>query len=170
MQKIHNFKISIADYSKNGKDNDFPKISRCPHCHDNMIKNGFYTRYVISFSKTHIIYIQRYRCKHCGLSLSLLPSFLLPYFQRSLRDIFTCIQKYLKKRKFIFDRRTVFLYLQRFRANIPAIISFFRDTIDPYISFHKRKAIKLIEMIKSCPAHTFSRRFHNHFNIGFMAL
>lgn len=170
MQKMHDFNISIYEYSQKGKNNIFPEINECPHCHDIMIKNGFYIRYVITSSKTYIIHIRRYRCKHCGCTLSILPSFLLPHFQRSLDDIFACIQTYLFKRKFILYKRGVFFYLQRFKSNIPAIVSFFRDTIYTCLSFNKKKAIKLIEMIKDSPVPTFSRRFHNHFNTGFMAL
>jgi|SRR5690554_4667820 len=170
MQIIHDFNISIKEYSENHKFNDYPILTECPDCHDRLIKNGFYRRYVITSDGTYIIYIRRYRCKHCGKTISILPSFILPRFQRSLADIFNSIKEYVFNRKFLLYRRAVFLYLQRFRANIPGIISFFRDTIDKFISFEKRKTIKLIEMIKSRPAPTFSRRFHNHFNTCFMAL
>ena len=167
---IHDFMISIEKYSKNQKDNDYPFISECPHCHDHIIKNGFYRRYVVVFSKTYIIYIQRLRCKYCGKSISIIPSFLIPYFQRNLDSIFQCLREYILNRKSIFYRRAVFFYLQRFRSNIPGIISFFRDKINQYLSFGKRKTIKLIEMIKDSPVPTFSQRFYNHFNKSFMAL
>lgn len=170
MQIIHDFNISIQKYSKHQKLNDYPMLTECPHCHDRLIKNGFYRRYVITFHNTYIIYIRRYRCKHCGLTISILPSFLLPCFQRSLSSIFNSIKEYVFKRKFLLYRRAVFFYLQRFKSNVPGIISYFRDTVNKKISFGKRKTIKLIEMIKSSPTHTFSRRFHNHFNTGFMAL
>jgi len=170
MQIIHDFKTTIKSYSHNQKLNNYPILTECPHCHDHLIKNGFYRRYVITSSQTYIIYIRRYRCKHCAVSISILPSFLLPRFQRSLYCIFNSIKNYVFNQKFLLYRRAVFLYLQRFKSNIPGIISFFRDTINKKISFKKRKTIKLIELIQSCPAQTFSRRFHNHFNTCFMAL
>lgn len=170
MQIIHDFNISIQEYSKNQKLNNYPILTECPTCHDHLVKNGFYRRYVITYHGTYIIYIRRYRCKHCGVTVSILPSFLLPRFQRCLSSIFNSIKEYVFKRRFLLYRRAIFFYLQRFRSNIPGIISYFRDTINKKIPFGKRKTIKLIEMIKSCPAPTFARRFHNHFNIGFMAL
>lgn len=97
--------------------------------------------------------------KHCGLTISILPSFLLPHFQRSLRFIFNSIKEYLFNKKFLLYKRAVFLYFQRFKSNIPGIISFFRDTIGRKISFGKRKTIKLIEMIKDSPVSTFSSGF-----------
>jgi hypothetical protein len=170
MQIIHDFKTTIKKYSDNRKLNDYPILADCPHCHDRLVKNGFYRRYVITSNGTYIIYIRRYRCKHCGISISILPSFLLPHFQRSLNSIFESIKEYVFNKKFLLYRRAVFLYLQRFKTNIPGIIFFFRDSINIKIPFKKRKTIKLIEMIKDSPVPTFSRRFHNHFNTGFMAL
>lgn len=174
MQLIHDFGISPIQYYLNGKDNDFPIIKRCPDCNDIMIKNGFYSRYVITiFGKSYLLYIQRYRCIHCNKTVSILPSFLLPYFQRSLKSIFNCLEEYFIKGNYILNRRQVHFYCSRFRNNLPGIISFFRDTIISMFSFgekNNKKTIKLIEMIKSSPTHTFSRRYHNHFNNNFMAL
>ncbi len=171
MQIIYDFNISPAQYFMNGQDNEFPVIERCPYCNDLMIKNGFYQRFVITFSrKTYIIFIRRYRCKHCDHTVSILPSFLLPQFQRSLEFIFHCLDQYFLEKSYTLAYRQVHFYCQRFRQNIPGIISFFRDNINKKIPFGKRKAIKLIEMIKSLTAQTFSQRYHNHFNKDFMAL
>ncbi|MCK8824811.1 DUF6431 domain-containing protein [Fuchsiella alkaliacetigena] len=173
MQVIHDFNISIQDYVANGQDNDFPLISKCSLCGDLMIKNGFYQRFVITYFTTYIIFIRRYRCKHCGVSVSVLPSFLLPHFQRSLKCIFLCIKEYLFTRKLLLYPSALFFYLKRFIKNIPAMISFFRESIYSFLVFKGskyEKAIKLIKMIMSSPTHTFSQRFFTHFNISFMAL
>lgn len=174
MQIIHNFDISPAQYFLNGQDNEFLVIKRCPHCNDLMIKNGFYKRFVITLNrKTYTIFIRRYRCKHCNHTVSILPSFLLPRFQRSLEFIFHCLDQYFLEKSYTLGYRQVHFYCQRFRKNIPGLISFFRDILNLRLSFEekiKKKAIKLIEMIKSTPAHTFSQRYHNHFNRNFMAL
>lgn len=171
MQIIHDFGITPVQYFLNGQDNEFPVIKRCPYCNDIMIKHGFYERFVITLTgKTYIIFIRRYRCKHCDHTVSILPSFLLPQFQRSLSLIFRCLEQYFLEKRYALKRRQVHFYCHRFRQNIPGIISFFRDTINKKIPFGKRKAIKLIEMIKSSPAQTFAKRFNNHFNRDFMAL
>jgi len=174
MQIIHNFGISPEEYFFNGQDNDFPKIDRCPKCNDIMIKHGFYERFVVSISrKTYIIIIRRFKCKHCGQTVSILPSFLLPQFQRSLEFIFYCLDQYFLKRNYSLKHRQVHFYCSRFKKNIPGIISFFREKSNSFYVVGKKinkKAIKLIEMIKSCSAHTFSQRYHNHFNKDFMAL
>ena len=173
MQLIHNFGISPVQYYKNGRNNNFPSVNRCPFCNDLMVGNGFYTRYVITFNnKSYILFIRRYRCIHCNHTVSILPSFLLPYFQRSLKSVFSCLEQYFHHKKCTLTKHQVYFYIRRFKNNIPGLMAFFRK-FDPGLSFKdspNKKAIKLIEMIKSHQAHTFSRRYHNHFNKDFMAL
>lgn len=174
MQFKHDFEISPVKYFLNGKDNDFPEVDTCPHCKDKMIKNGFYKRYVITFfGKTYILYIRRYRCVHCNKTISILPSFLLPYYQRSLQLIFMSLYNYLIKRRYILNKRQVLLYYSRFRKNLPGIICYIREKTNLMFVLGeegKEKAIKIIKMIKSFPTPAFSQRYHNHFNKDFMAL
>lgn len=174
MQIIHDFKISPVQYYQNGQDNDFPVIEKCPRCQDRMIKNGFYERAIITISRqTYIIFIRRYRCKYCGHTVSILPSFLLPFFQRSLEFIFHCLEQYYIHRNYVFSHRQTHFYCSRFRDNIPGIVFFFRDKFNYLINFNKKinkKAIKLIEMIKNSPVPTFNRRYKDHFQSSFMAL
>lgn len=174
MQIIHNFKITIKEYFQRGKNNNFPQLSKCPHCGDHLIKHGFYTRYIITnFGNTYLIFIRRYKCKHCNHTISILPSFLLPHFQRSLSSIFQSIKAYLLDKTYTLYKRQVHFYCQRFINNIPALISFFRIFIASNLTFARsknKKATKLIKMISDSPVTTFSQRFFNHFNIGFMAL
>ncbi|MTI59563.1 MAG: transposase family protein [Firmicutes bacterium] len=63
MQRIYDLNISIEEYIANQKSNNYPIFTECPHCHDRLVKNGFYRRYVITTQGTYIIYIRRYRCK-----------------------------------------------------------------------------------------------------------
>ncbi len=173
MQKIYDFEISPIKYYKNGRDNDFPEIKRCSFCKDHMIKNGFYQRFIItSRGRSYRIFIRRYRCRHCNKSVSILPSFLLPYFQRCLKAIFLCLENYFFKGNYTLKHRQVHFYVNRLKVNIPGLISFFRDILNPRLDFKSiknKKAIKLIEMIKGSPTPTFARRYFHHFNKSFMA-
>lgn len=174
MQIIHDFKISIKIYSRRGKNNDFFHPKECPFCHDKLHKNGFYHRYVISIDgKTHRILIRRYRCQHCGRTVSILPSFLFPRFQRSLDYIVCCIKEYLLQKKLLLYKRAVYFYLNRFTCNIPGLIAFFRDKYNSLIPFDLsriKKATKLIKMIWSSDAQILSKEYQDHFNQSFMAL
>ena len=173
MQIIYNFEITIEEYVKKEKNNKFPQLKKCPHCGDHLIKHGFYTRFIITQFNTYVVFIRRYRCKHCNHTVSILPSFLLPHFQRSLNSIFQSIKAYLLGKIYNLYKRQVHFYCQRFINNIPGLISFFRIFNHSYLSFAKsknKKATKLIKMISDYPVPTFSQRFFNHFNLCFMAL
>ena len=174
MQLIHDFGITPVQYYLNGQENDFPLVDECPECHDKMIKNGFYERSVVTFDdEYYIIFIRRYRCKHCDTTVSILPSFLLPYFQRSLKLIFFGLEQYFLHKHYAFSHRQTHFYCTRFRNNMSGIISFFRDKLKTtlkFVNIANKKAIKLIEMIKNSPVPTFNRRYKNHFQSSFMAL
>lgn len=96
MARIHDFKISVIEYYKRGRNNLFPDPCGCPDpgCpfSERLSRNGFYYRNVIWFTGIYRIVIQRYRCPICGKSDSALPSFLLPRFQYSLLLIFCCLK------------------------------------------------------------------------------
>jgi len=169
---FHDFKISIKEYVSLGKNNSFPQIFICPHCGDQLIKNGFYKRYLITQFNTYRLLIRRLRCKHCGVSISILPNFVLPGFQRSLTFIYQILKEYLIGKNKLIYNKALYFYQHRFMKNISAIFSFFRMTISYFLKIppsKKEKAIKLIHLIDLLSIHTFSQRFFNRLNITFMA-
>lgn len=172
MQIIYNFRISPVKYHANGHNNKFPVPDSCPYCHDRMKKHGFYVRHVLTRNDNYYeLFIRRYICQHCGLTISILPSFLLPHFQRSLEFIFYALSKYVLQKKFVLARRTLFFYYRRFRLNISGMLIFFRETsFSEFSLLANKEAIKLIEIIAELTAPTFSQRYHNHLNKSFMAL
>ena len=177
MQQIHEFGITLSEYHKRGKENEFPEVTSCPICHAQkpLEKHGFYTRNALLLKKDYRIPIRRYCCSSCQRTVSILPSFLLPYYQYSLSVIMDCLKQILavKKKHVRFYRQLAELYRNRYLRNIPGILSFFRDTCSETLIFcgdtHK-KAIKLLEMIDSSPEETFAKRYFNHFRTSFMAI
>ena len=75
--------VAAQEYYSHGKQNLFPTLHTCPRCHahDSFWLNGFYQRNVITESAMYRIYVRRLRCKRCGVSVSMLPSFALPRYQ-----------------------------------------------------------------------------------------
>jgi transposase-like protein len=71
---VFDFGICVKDYAERGKENQFPRIEKCPHCQgeDKVIWYGFYSRWCQQVT----IVIKRYFCKCCSKTFSLLPSFL----------------------------------------------------------------------------------------------
>lgn len=174
MQIIHDFKIPVKKYSELGQNNNFPHPEECPHCHDKLLKHGFYHRYVITIDKIcYLILIRRYKCQYCGKTVSILPAFLFPRFQRSLNYIICCMKEYLLQKKLLLYKRAVYFYLHRFTCNIPGLIAFFRDKYHSLIPFKLsriKKATKLIKMIWSWDAQILAKEYQDHFNQCFMAL
>lgn len=60
----------------------------CPHCKsEHLIFYGHYERNIGIYGEYYKIRIKRVRCKHCGRTHALLPSFILPYYQNEVSFI-----------------------------------------------------------------------------------
>lgn len=176
MQIIYEFNLTVSEYAALEEDNIFPCLEQCPICKAQipLRAHGFYQRNAVIGFKAYHIKIRRYKCLDCKKTISILPSFLLPYYQYSLEVILERLKKYFqdKKDNIPFYRQLTEFYAKRFLSNLPALISFFRD-VGQNITLtgeNKEKAIKLLEMISVFPKTSFSRRYQNQFLKGFMAL
>ncbi len=173
MQIIHTFGITPLTYYRRGKENDFPQISHCPCCGYpyGMERHGFYWRNALFFRWEFRIPICRFRCTSCGKTVSVLPDFLLPYYQFGLLYVIEALRSY-----FVSPRRKIYyqlmqFYRKRFLKNLNRIMAFFRDSGYRGIIPEKERAIKLLEMIRCAfpKAATFAKRFQRHFTHNFMA-
>jgi len=88
------FLFNTADTPQSYADGtgSFPEApERCPHkdCHMpvKMRKHGFYERYVSIRGFYGRIRIRRYRCAVCGRTVSMLPSFCVPYLLHGIELI-----------------------------------------------------------------------------------
>ena len=84
VQTIQQIKANLADYSARGKDvfDLFERPTRCV-CSDGEVRfhqHMTYSRWVDDL----LIWIPVYLCYGCGRSVSVLPSFVLPYRQHSV--------------------------------------------------------------------------------------
>jgi hypothetical protein len=59
-----------------------PVVCRACSRQDGFYRHGTYERYVSRYR----IKVARFRCKHCGLTVSMLPDFALPYRYQSLDE------------------------------------------------------------------------------------
>lgn len=164
MQIIVNFQQSIEEYLELGENNFFPEFFSCPMCKSQkkLEKHGFYSRNVVLLKDFYKIFILRYYCPCCGKTVSLLPSFLLPYFQyplfilQELKAYFYKIKSefkaYLQLRQF---------FVRRFLRNLNRIKAYFRDSgfLGALPPPENEKAIKLIEKVMQSsflPTHLLS--------------
>lgn len=131
---IYNFKMSLEEYVEKGRDLAFPDIYGCqnPNCcyQGRMNHHGFYERNAISFNGIHRIPIHRYICPVCNKTFSLLPSFLLPYYQYTLTVLYICLYRYGALKKTLLQvvesldlvfmsHQHVSFYVNRLRKNEP---------------------------------------------------
>jgi transposase-like protein len=81
MAIVTDFGCPVHTYVAGGKPLEVERPSSCPHCHaaDVMIGHGFYLRKALDQTQVYLVWIKRWYCTACHRTLSMLPSFLLPF-------------------------------------------------------------------------------------------
>lgn len=135
----------------------------CPHCGSSRLINwGSYTRNVCFLNSNVLKYnkikIQRVRCKECGHTHALLPSFIVPY-KRSLLDVilnsllnkeitltinYDTIDKWNKQ----FNKYLPYLKTMFKNINKDLIIERFLQDIRNYYSLFFKRFKKILMMIR----------------------
>ncbi|MEI3615048.1 hypothetical protein [Pseudogracilibacillus sp. SO30301A] len=172
---LHDFEIDIEEYEAMGKKNNFPTFERCPNCQciaqGNVHRHGFYWRYGITEEKELYIPICRFKCLDCKVTISILPSFLIPYFQHTLDWMVIRLSKVLKGEKIKGSRQQLEQHMKRFNERIHWIHSFFMD-LGYKLGFtqdFKKEAQKYMTMILDFGESTsFYRRSWGHLSSYFM--
>jgi hypothetical protein len=171
---LHDFGISIRKYGENGKENDFPVLDQCPGCgclrQGNLHRHGYYWRYGIEGVEHIPIPICRYKCLVCKITISILPSFLVPYFQYTLYMIMEGIKRFFNGEKCQGNRQLIAQHVKRFCSKIHWIHSFFMDQgcrmgLSEDI---KKEAQKYMKMIQDIGVSSFFRRSWGHISSYFM--
>jgi hypothetical protein len=155
---LHNFNIDIHAYCKRATSNKFPKLTQCPSCKKkyNIKRHGFYKRYAIQNEITEKIAICRYKCFSCQITISILPFFLIPYFQHTSLIIVKAIySKLIKKKSLDLSRQLVSFYLKRFTSQSAWISSFFLSILGKTKKNNLKSPIKILILIQELGIHTF---------------
>jgi len=87
-----------------GKAIIFPPQYGCKNCgyKGKLHRHGFYPRNVITCHCFYRIFILRLKCPSCDKTYSILPKFLIPYYQYSFDVIFLCLYYfYVKKYSYL---------------------------------------------------------------------
>lgn len=172
---IHHFDIGIEEYEARGKKNEFPVFDRCPSCHcisqGNVHRHGYYWRYGIDEqNQAWYIPICRFRCIACKVNISILPDFLIPYFQHTLPTMIKRIDRFLRGKKIGGIRQQLAQHMQRFYEELHWLHSFFND-LGYQLGFSqdlKKEAQKYVTMIQDLGESTFLRRSWGHLSSYFM--
>jgi Domain of unknown function (DUF6431) len=171
----YDFGVDLKEYAARGQKNEFPSFETCPNCkctsHGNLHRNGYYWRFGITEEATIKIPICRMKCLVCKMSFSILPDFLIPYFQHTVHTILERIHQLLQKKKANGGRQLLRFHLKRYLKKVHWIHSFFTDnghvigvSEDP-----KKEATKYMKMILDFGESPFLRRSWGHLSKYFMA-
>jgi len=171
---LYDFGYGLEVYAEKGKENDFPVFSRCPNCNciarGNLHRNGYYWRYGINDTDVRYIPICRLRCLACKANISILPNFLIPYFQPTLHTIIKRIRSFLEKKKSGENRQHLAQLMKRYYQKLEWIHSFFID-LGHSLGFTrdlKKDALKYVKMIQDFGESSFFRRSWGHLSSYFM--
>ncbi|MEN2467775.1 DUF6431 domain-containing protein [Ornithinibacillus sp. FSL M8-0202] len=169
-----NFGIGLEEYGAREKENEFPTFDRCPNCNcisqGNLHRNGFYWRYGIDEQRELRIPICRFKCLVCKVNISILPDFLIPYFQHTLHTIIDRVLRFLEGKKVNESRQQLAQHVRRFYEQLHWIHSFFVD-LGHQLGFSKRlkkEALKYMKMILDFGESSFFRRSWGHLSSYFM--
>lgn len=163
--------LTVEQYAVLGKKNEFPVIECCPLCGGvvRLIRHGFYFRNAIDGKDEYRIPICRMKCPSCAKTASLLPDFLLPYFQHVLGQVLAELKQVLTGTLKGCRQRAQF-YRERFLEQLTRVEMFLRaEGYRQRLPQGKEKAIKLLEMLLAFGEAPFVRRWTGHFTSNFMA-
>ncbi|MCF6094017.1 DUF6431 domain-containing protein [Microaerobacter geothermalis] len=167
---------TLASYAKQGRNNHFPDFHQCPACkaQNRLKRHGFYERNALEDGVSYRIPICRLKCRSCNQTFSLLPDFLIPYFQYTLSFVMKRLKERLVQAKTPMNeriRQLIRFYVKRFCSQLTQVIMFFRHQgwKEKIPDDEKAKAINLLEMISAFGEAPFLRRSRGHFQRSFMA-
>lgn len=174
MQIIKQFFMTPADYIAQYDSIRINRPEKCPKCGvpNSFYAHGSYWRNVLTENVEERIPVARFCCKVCNLTVSMLPSFVLPYFQYSLEYITAALKLIFSAIKPNFSLTALYrFYRHRFYLNLNLIELFFREQwwTKPSPPDTHEKAIKIVCMLVGSPAETFSQKFHQQYKRNFMA-
>ena len=174
MQISHDFGVDIEVYAEKGIMNPFPLLDCCPNCGchgpGNIHRHGYYSRYGIQDEQTWLLMICRYRCQICEITISILPDFLIPYFQYTLWMILKHVKQLLEKKKErALSHQLCRYHLNRFLHYQNWVHTFFMEESKEPERYHIKKAINYVVMILDFGESPFFRRSWGHLQSYFMA-
>lgn len=173
MMISHHFPVTLETYAERGKANDFPEFDCCPLCRakKRLQRHGFYDRNAIEEAVCYRIPICRLKCSDCGKTFSILPDFLLPYFQHTLAFIIQILLSVWLLGACLCSRQLRYFYEKRGYGKLTEIALFFRKMghLKPWPQERKKKAIALLQMIQALDRASFVRRWWGHSITSLMA-
>ncbi|MBE3570819.1 MAG: hypothetical protein IMW92_12120 [Bacillales bacterium] len=170
---VHDFGYGLKEYASRGKMNEFPLFEKCLNCHafGQMHRHGFYFRYAITKEESNRIPICRLKCLACKKTFSILPDFLIPYFQHTTLTILERLQQFLVEKKTSGSRQLLAFHLRRYLKGLKWVHSFFINlgNVWGFSNNIKNEAVTYIKRILDLGETQFFRRSWGYLSSYFMA-
>jgi len=183
---ITRFLKNIPEYVKLGKTNLY-RPYHCENCGYNgkLHYHGSYPRNVITLLGCHVIYVPRYICPECDKTYSILPSFVIPYYQYSFSFIFFCLYFiYVFNSSYdsfvnivrtfnpdtFFSTSNIYFYTRRITSISAIVNSFFVNYDDLYFDMDKtdtHSILNKIDLFLKTRGH-FNHSYFNKMKFHFM--
>lgn len=169
MQVMVDVQMSPKEYAERYEEIEWPVLEVCPVCraHARLQGHGSYSRNALPTRETElVVVIHRLRCPVCHRTVSLLPSFLLPYFQHTAKFVVESLLGRARSYRELFR-----FHWRRFLGNANRVLAFLRDLgmREHLPEGEKERAMKLLESIETSGLEMFSRLYHRLSRRGFMA-
>lgn len=162
----HHFPVTIETYTVRGKKNDFPTFDCCPVCRamNTLLRHGYYERNAIEDEVCHRITICRLKCPDCRKTFSILPNFLLPYFQHTLAFIIRILLTLWSCVRQLCTRQLRFFYKKRLDGKLPEIELFLRTWahLEAFPQKQSEKAAAFLFLIQAMERTLFTQRWWQH--------
>jgi hypothetical protein len=162
----HYFSVKIETYTVLGKQNDFPIFNCCPQCRakNTLLRHGFYERNAIEDEVCYRITICRLKCPDCGKTFSILPDFLLPYFQHTLAYMIRILLLDWLLGTCLCSRQLQQFYEKRLVGKLTEIEQFFRmmGNSELFAQHHKKRTVNCAQMIQAMDRSIFVRSWWCH--------
>ncbi|HHW27190.1 MAG TPA: hypothetical protein GXX23_07615 [Firmicutes bacterium] len=169
MQVLVDVHMSPQEYTQRFREVEWPVLETCPVCgaRARLLGHGWYSRNALPAREIElVVMVHRLFCPVCRRTVSLLPSFLLPFFQHTVRFV---VKSLLGKVKSY--RELLRFHWKRFLANANRVLAFLRDLDmrERLPEDGKERAMKLLGSIETSGLEMFSMLFQKHYHRGFMA-
>lgn len=170
------FNLTLEEYSKLDRNSHKLILDDCPNCectaHGNLLRNGSYKRWAIEgANEPKHITIYRYYCKQCDETFSILPNFLIPYFQHTLSTILDIIRNFLQSKEPLAYRQLEWFYVNRYDEYINKIYVFLREIneLSGRPSDETKAALLILNKIIDFDLKCFLKSSATHFTKYFLA-
>ncbi len=124
MQNIFKTSLTPQQYAEQNYQKQVPPPETCLNCGraHSLEALAYYRRYVTWLTGVLIIWVRRFLCRHCHVSVSCLPDFAQPYRAINTTTIAAGFSGQTQSRAVQHWATTIKAYWRRFQTHLPALL------------------------------------------------